>query len=271
MPKRKQIGLALGGGAARGCAHIGVIRALEEAGYEITAVAGTSIGAFVGGVYAGGGLDKLEEEFRGMSRGKILSLWDFRLPVSGLIEGKKIEKYLEQFLSVKSIGKLPMPFAAVAANLKTGDEVVLDKGKIIPAVRASISLPAIFTPVEIGRKHLVDGGLVNPLPVNVLRDMGLKNVVAVDLNYHLDDPSFVQPSLLKQATQWMRSGDPLMFDVIYRSVMMIQRELTIQRLKTEPAELVIRPKVGTFKAFDFHRAAELIEEGYRSAKLALGG
>ena len=269
MSKRKKIGLALGGGAARGCAHIGVIRALEEAGYEIEAISGTSIGALIGGVYASGGLGSLEAELETMSIPKVLSFWDLRLPVSGLVKGQKVEDFLQRFLPISTIGRLPIPFAAVGADLKSGDRVVLDKGALLTAIRASISLPAIFPPVKVGKRYLVDGGLVDPVPVKALRDMGVKTIVAVDLNYHLEDASESLHPLVKKMADWVRDGNPLLFDVLYRSVMMIQRELTIANFQLDPPHLVIRPRVGTYKAFDFHRSQELIEEGYRSMKQAL--
>ena len=181
----KKIGLALGSGSARGWAHIGVIRALAEAGIRIDCVAGTSIGALVAAVYASGNIDSLEEVVLQIDWKQIAYSLDVVFPKSGLIDGKKVAAFIRSQVKQINIEDLPLPFRAVSTDLATGSEVVIKQGDIIEAVRASISVPGIFTPVKKGGTILVDGGLVNPVPVSVVREMGADFVIAVDLNHDI--------------------------------------------------------------------------------------
>ncbi|MEN9203452.1 MAG: patatin family protein [Thermostichus sp. DG_1_6_bins_120] len=183
----KKLGLALGSGGARGWAHIGVIRALERAGIPIDYIAGASIGAFVGAIYAAGELDELEEFVRDLNWKMILSLFDVVFPTCGLLDGNKIYELLTEHLQELYIEEAGIPFCCVATDLITGQEVQLRSGKMADAVRASISIPVIFTPFQYEGRYLGDGGIVNPVPVQVVRDMGADIVVAVNLN-HVDLP-----------------------------------------------------------------------------------
>jgi NTE family protein len=177
-----KIGLALGSGSARGLAHIGVIKALVEEGIQIDYMAGTSIGALIGAVYAGGGLDRLEEFMHTVDWRMIASYCDFVFPRVGLLQGEKINRFIDRFLPVKTFEETDIPFTAVATDLITGEEVLLKKGDLVQAVRASISLPGIFQPVKFNGSYLVDGGLVNPVPANIVKAMGADFVLAVDLS-----------------------------------------------------------------------------------------
>ncbi|SMB22781.1 NTE family protein RssA [Sterolibacterium denitrificans] len=179
--RRRKLGIALGGGSARGWAHIGVLRALEELGVRPDLVCGTSIGALVGAAYAVGELDRLEDWVRGMGVGDVLRFLDFRLS-AGLLKGERLTQYLRDNFSDLPIEDMPMPFAAVATALSTGAEIWLREGSTMDAVRASIALPGIFTPIMSEGRVLVDGGLVNPVPVSLARAMGADVVIAVDLN-----------------------------------------------------------------------------------------
>jgi NTE family protein len=179
--RRRKIGLALGGGSARGWAHIGVLRALEELGIRPDLVCGTSIGSLVGAAYAVGELDKLESWVRSMGVSDVLRFLDFRLS-TGLLKGERLSQYLRDNFSDLPIEDMPMPFAAVATALSTGTEIWLREGSTVDAVRASIALPGIFTPIMNDGRVLVDGGLVNPVPVSLARAMGADVVIAVDLN-----------------------------------------------------------------------------------------
>ncbi|MGQ9837761.1 MAG: patatin family protein [Cyanobacteriota bacterium] len=179
----KKIGLALGSGGARGWAHIGVIRALEQARIPIGYIAGTSIGAFVGAIYAAGELDELEEFVRDLNWKMILSLFDVVFPTCGLLDGNKIYDLLTEHLQELCIEEAGIPFCCVATDLMTGQEVQLRSGKMADAVRASISIPGIFTPFQYKGQYLGDGGIVNPVPVQVVREMGADIVVAVNLNH----------------------------------------------------------------------------------------
>lgn len=180
-PSRPRIGLALGGGSARGWAHIGVIRVLAEAGIEPDLVCGTSIGALVGAAYVAGELDPLEKWVRSLRLQTVVSFLDVSLN-GGLIKGDKLITFFRNHFVDRDIGELARPFGAVATDLRRGREVWLREGRVSDAVRASIALPGLFTPTERDGSWLVDGGLVNPVPVSLCRAMGADLVIAVDLN-----------------------------------------------------------------------------------------
>lgn len=295
-----KVGLALGSGSARGWSHIGVIRALTEAGVQVDCVSGTSIGALVGAVYAAGKLDVLEAWALQLEWKQILSFMDVVLPKSGLIDGRKIADFVRQHIQVENIEELPIPFGAVATDLRMGQEVVLREGDIIEAVRASISLPGIFTPVEKDHAFLIDGGLVNPLPVSAARDMGADFVIAVDLNSDImprkrsrpstagirrglgvgeDHPlalslrekiSALDLSVVMQIRTWLeRDPSPDIFEVLLTSIRIMQTQITRSNLKSDPPDLLIQPNLGHINLMEFHRAEEAIAEGYRVAKRQL--
>ena len=176
------IGIALGGGAARGWAHIGVLKTLIEAGLEPDIVAGTSIGAVAGACYVTGRLNALEEFAAGLTRRRVFGFLDFNFAGSGLITGQRLNSRLESHLQEFTIEQLERKFVAVATELGTGHEVWLNKGSLVNALRASFSLPGIFRPVKINGRWLMDGALVNPIPVSVCRALGARIVIAVNLN-----------------------------------------------------------------------------------------
>ncbi|RMX03013.1 patatin [Corticibacter populi] len=184
-PQARRVGLALGSGSARGLAHIGVLRALQQAGLQVEAIAGCSMGALVGAMVASGKAGDLEAAFRAMDWRGILALLDPVFPRSGLLDGKKVERFLAQMLPTEHFDELPVPFRAVATDVLSGDEVTLGSGRLVEAVHASFAVPGLFTPVRRGRRVLVDGGLVNPVPVSTVRAMGARLVVAVDLNHDI--------------------------------------------------------------------------------------
>lgn len=181
----RNIGLALGSGSARGWAHIGVIKALTEAGIHVDYVAGTSVGAVVGAVYASGRIDSFKDVVLQLDWKKIAFFLDVVFPKSGLIDGNRIAEFIRSHVGEKNIEDLSLPFCAVSTDLATGNEVIIKDGDIIEAVRASISVPGVFTPVRKKGSILVDGGLVNPVPVSVVREMGADLVIAVDLNHDI--------------------------------------------------------------------------------------
>ena len=189
MIKKKKIkgkvGLALGGGAARGWAHIGVIEALLRRGIAVDCVAGTSMGALVGAVYASGRIRELKGFASNFDWKQMFHFLDVIMPRSGLIDGKKVEEFVSSLIKEELIEDMKIPFMAVATDLATGDEVAIGEGNTIEAIRASISIPGIFTPFEKDGMMLADGGLVNPVPVNVARSMGADFVIAVDVNHYL--------------------------------------------------------------------------------------
>lgn len=183
----KKIGLALGAGSARGLSHIGVLRAFEDAGIKPAFIAGTSIGSMMGAAYCSGNLDKMESFMRSMTMRKMLAYCDFMLPRQALMEGDKIMNLIHELIPVSDFKDLETPFKAVACDIHTGQQVILHEGDLHTAVRSSISLPGIFLPVYNNGRWLVDGGLVNPIPVSVVREYDVDMVIAVDLNSEVLD------------------------------------------------------------------------------------
>jgi NTE family protein len=307
--RHRKIGLALGSGSARGWAHIGVINALVEAGVDVDYVAGTSIGALVGVACASGKIRSLEKFVRGLDWKKVISHFDVVFPRSGLFDGRKISESIREHVEPGDIEDLSVPFCAVSTDLATGNEVHIRQGDVIEAVRASISIPGMFTPVKRGEMLLVDGGLRNPVPTGVVRGMGADYVIAVDLNYDIagirrsaeeplqlvteNAPPGAGPrtgsagggaSLAKigrkvmsvdvpglaQARQWLaRESVPNIFEVLMSSINIMEVQITEMRLAAEPADLLLRPRLGHLGFMDFHRADETIAEGYRVATDAL--
>ena len=192
---RPTIGLALGSGSARGLAHIGVIRAIEDVGIEVDSIAGSSMGALIGAIHAAGKLDELEATFLAFDWKKTVSFFDVVLPKSGLFDGAKISELVRAHIHADTIEKLPKIFAAVTTDIVSGEEFVIRSGDVIEAVRASISVPGIFTPVRSNGRILVDGGLTNPVPVSVSRAMGADIVIAVDLNHEIIAGKNMKPLL----------------------------------------------------------------------------
>lgn len=302
----RKIGLALGSGGARGWAHIGVIDALEEAGIPIQCIAGTSMGSLVGGAYASGRIRPLKEVVLQLDwKQAIYYFLEVTFPRSGLIDGLKIAAFVRQHVGKTSVESLPIPFATVATNILTGQEIVIDEGDLIDAIRASISIPGIFTPVSRGGAILVDGGLVDPVPVRIARRLGAHAVIAVDLNYgSVGDPARrrarapARPAVVKRklppkaghswqellqrigariddfdfsmltpARKWISRDDrPNVFDVLGNSIRIMETQITEVRLKLDPPDVLIRPEVGHLNFMEFHRADEIIRAGYTATR-----
>jgi NTE family protein len=307
--RRPVIGLALGGGAARGFAHIGVLRTLLAHGIVPNIVVGTSIGAVVGGSYAAGHLDTLEEWARSLQMRNILGYLDIRLNGSGLIGGEKLAAKLEASLGQTLIEDLPVKFASVGTEVRTGHEIWLTHGKLVEAMRASYALPGIFAPVLIGDRWLVDGALVNPVPVSAARALGAEIVIAANLSsdifthsttiYSHGTPVEVPETVMtpesrkeppkdasKEATKrrfgkffspertvkrefFGSASRPGISSVMIDAFNIMQDRITRARLAGDPPDLLITPRVGQIGWFDFHRAADLIEFGARAAERAL--
>jgi NTE family protein len=287
-----KIGLTLGSGSARGWAHIGVIRCLREAGIQIDMVCGTSIGSLVGGAMAGGFLDDLEKMARNMGWSDIVGFMDLLFPRSGLIGGDKLISHFREFFSDAKIEELALPFGVVATDLTTGREVWLQEGSLMDAVRASISMPGVFTPCKYGDKWLVGGGLVNPVPVSLCRAMGADIVIAVNLNSDIiglpkylnrakqekqeDDSGkkykskfarFLSNHLMpayKQMEEKILADEHSIYDVVAASINIMQDRITRQRLGGDPPDLMVAPRLSHIGLLEYNRAAEAIEEGHRS-------
>ncbi len=270
--KKRTIELALSGGAARGIAHIGVIETLLEYDFEIKAIAGNSMGALVGAMFVLGKLDEFKEWLLGLDRRKLFTLIDFTLRGKGIIKGNKIYNALRTFVPDKNIEDLDIPFKAVSADLKNYKRVVFEKGSIYTAVRASTAIPGIFTPVETDGKILVDGGLVEPLPVGLLPGDKNNISVAVHVNSVLDLTPEMEEIIRKHtknqkgkkknkrvAKRFEKRFGAL--NVWNHSFQFITQRLTEIELECKQPHLVIRMPYKVANFFDFHKAEMLIEMG----------
>jgi NTE family protein len=278
-PQRKQgIALALGGGAARGWAHIGVLRALEEAEIRINMIAGTSIGALVGGCYLAGRLDELEHFARGLTKRKMFGLLDFHLGGNGILGGMKLDARMRQHMDGLTFENLDRPFVCVASEIRTGHEIWLSSGSLITAMRASYALPGVFEPVTCNKRVLVDGALVNPVPVSVCRAYEQPLVVAVNLHYDL----YGRAAVIKHSAGDLvieKDADPRkgpnadtrearlgITGVMVEAFNIIQDRISRARLAGDPPDMSLQPKLGHIGLSEFHRAEEAIELGYESAR-----
>ena len=288
QPKRG-IALALGGGVARGWAHIGVLRAIDEAGIEIKMIAGTSIGALVGGCYLAGKLDELQDFALSLTPRRMIGFLDITLGGSGLISGRKLAERMAEHLGDTRIEDLPKPLVCVATEINTGHEIWLTKGPMIDAIRASYALPGIFEPVTIGKRVLVDGALVNPVPVAVCRAFEADAAVAVNLSsdvfgrgtvvrdggVDLDEVPVEAPEVKTNLRGFgdsaiLRLGKALgVTGIMVESFNIIQDRIARSRLAGDPPDMSISPKVGDIGLAEFHRADEAIELGYKAAQLEI--
>lgn len=247
-PVKLKIGLALGGGAAKGFAHIGVIKMLEASGIHPDVVAGTSAGSVVGALYASG-MDAfaLQETAFGLDEAKIR---DVRLFSGGLVQGQALQDYVNQLVHNQPIEKLKIPFAAVATELETGARVVFVRGNTGQAVRASSSIPGVFEPADVRGRHYVDGGVVSPIPVDAARQLGADFVIAVDIS---TKPSGSNPQGL--------------VNIVGQTIAIMGQQLAIQ--ETARADVVIRPNIGNIGPTDFEQKNQAILEGEKAALAAI--
>jgi NTE family protein len=287
-PRKPRVGLVLGSGSARGWAHIGVIRVLERAGIRPDLVCGTSIGALVAGAYAAGELDRFEEWVLRMRLTDVISFMDVGIG-GGLLKGARLMAFIRRTFPDRAIEELQMPFGAVATALYTGTEIWLRTGSMLEAVRASIAMPGLFTPVLRDDVLLVDGGLVNPVPVSLARAMGAEVLIAVDLSSdllgrHLQVIAEAPAAEQEVTATWMRklqnnltslmgasdaSKSPSMLDIVASSLNVMQVRITRSRMAGDPPDVLVAPRLARLALLDFHRAQEAIEEGERAMEAAL--
>lgn len=304
-PRAPRIGLALGGGSARGWAHIGVIEALQEAGIVPEIVAGCSIGAVVGGAYAAGKLDRLKGFALSLTKRRVMGLVDLRLTGSGLIGGERLARRLAQELDDRRIEALPVAFACVATELGTGHEVWLTNGPLVESVRASYAIPGLFPPVNLDSRLLMDGTLVNPVPVRLARELGAELVICVNLAC---DPrvrgSVIRPEAppdvenlgeeiaqaVEARSRWAllrgaglrivgrrapriqaaaKTGAPGAARVMFDAFNITQDRISRARLATDPPDVTVSPRLAAMGLFEFHRAAEGIALGREAGRAAL--
>ena len=284
--QRTPVGIAFGAGAARGWAHIGVVNRLVEAGILPAAIAGTSIGALVGGCFAAGRIEKLEEFARSITRRRLFSFLDIAWRGSGLITGDRLRALLEDHLTGVTFEDLQLPFTCIATELMTGHEIWLRSGLVTPAIRASYALPGVFKPVRHDGKWLIDGAVVNPIPVSACRAMGSRLVIAVNLSTDVYGGTVIQhvprpgPTVLSDNVSegsrdstlrkmLGRENDPGLTTVLVTAFNITQDRLSRSRLAGDPPDITIVPRTPSIGLFEFDRAAEAISAGRLAAERAL--
>jgi NTE family protein len=283
--KELKVGLALGSGASRGWSHIGVIKALLREGIEPDVVCGASVGAIIGGSYVAGNLGKLEEWVLGSTRTDVLRFFGINFSEVGFVDSARLNWFLHSFVADENvrIEDLSKKFAAVSTDLDTGREIWFTEGGLADAVRASMAMPGLFPAVHNDDRWLVDGGLVNPVPVSTCRALGADIVIAVNLNAFIvgkhsppskrrdpDKPKGILGNFKQSAKEYSNSifpdrdnddATPGLFYAIANSINIFQDRITRSRLAGDPADVLITPKVAHIGMLEFHRASEAIEEG----------
>lgn len=307
MPCRKRIGLVLGSGASRGWAHIGVIEALEEEGLPIDYIVGCSIGAYVGAIYAAGGLKSLKDFVLKMDGKKVFSYFDVVFPRSGLLNAtKKLKELFFMHTEAREFSELRIPVFMVATDLHSGEKVVLKSGSLLDALRATMSVPGLFAPAKIKDRWLVDGGLVDPVPVGVARSEEADIVIAVDLSGTIvsrmrameqrvdpeteempqgqleSERSYAGQLMSKLADYYQmaetgfrakigelfqqESAAPDIIETVTTSIAIMQRRINRINLAVDPPDILIEPRLGELRMMDFDQVAHTIEEGYIAAR-----
>jgi NTE family protein len=295
-----KVGIALGSGSARGWAHIGILRALEEIGISPDIVAGSSTGALVGAAYASGNLDKFEQWVLKLDSSGIMRFVDISWTGSGLIEGDKLFDHFQETMQSFNIEELPKTFAAVATELTTGREIWFREGSLGKAVRASLALPGLFTPAMQEDHYYIDGGLVNPVPVSLCRALGADVVIAVNLNgqivgkhlrkdMHANGNSdeteltfksdFLNQTIARLGQSLNRNGSlaamfkphrraPGMFEVIASSINIMQDRITRSRMAGDPPDVILAPRLAHLALMDFDKAEAAIQEGRKCVEFS---
>ncbi|BCR04181.1 phosphoesterase [Desulfuromonas versatilis] len=300
QPSPRRTGLALGSGAARGMAHIGVLKALEAGGVKVDVLSGTSFGAFIGALYAAGvGVAQMEEVARGVDWQHLAKLLDPTIPTSGLIDGRKLTRFMAEMLPARTFEELKIPLGVVATDVETGEAVVIRRGNLLEALRASVAFPGIFTPVPFGERFLIDGGLLNPVPVDVAYELGAEVVIGVcaipevrkrptETFLPMEGKKEVHPSGLREFLtsqgvekifrEILRSNPrekltqpspapsprrkpPGIFRIFAQSVAIMENQINALQLDRNEADLVIRPDLNGITLLEFNRAAEAIRAG----------
>ena len=285
MKHKPKIGLALGSGASRGWSHIGVIKALLKEGIEPDIICGTSVGAIIGGAYVAGNLDKLEEWVLSSTRGDVLRFFNLGLTKSGFVDTQRLTRFIHDYVVSEDgvIEDMPKKFGAVSTNLENGREVWFTNGGLADAVRASMALPGLFPAVRHDGRWLVDGGLVNPVPVSTCRALGADIVIAVNLNTDIlgkrgigkreekeENNKGMLGKVKQQAKEYSstifpnreeKDEPPGLFFAIANSINIFQDRITRSRLAGDPAEVLMSPRLAHIGMLEFHRAAEAIREG----------
>ncbi len=295
----RNVALVLSSGGARGVAHIGVIEELIKSGYTITSIAGTSMGALVGGLHAIGKLPGFKEWLLSFTKMDVIKFMDLTIGHGGLIKGEKIMKVLEEYIGDVNIEDMPIPFSCVAADLKGHKEFIFDKGSLLKAIRASSSIPTVFLPVTYDGMMLVDGGVLNPLPLDLVKRQEGDILIAVNVNANiLYDPPHKKPEhaefekyyakvrtalnekwsgVVEHYVEKYRNGKQSkpkpenVFDIISESIILAQNKAAEIYIEKYKPDIVVETSVDIASTFDFYKAEELIEAGRMACRKAMKG
>ncbi|WP_455201879.1 patatin-like phospholipase RssA [Kaarinaea lacus] len=282
---RGRTGLALGSGSSRGWSHIGVIKALSKVGIEPDIICGCSIGALVGASYCAGNLDRLENWVHKLSKMEVARFFELNWSLNGFVDAERLEDFLSKNVCDEELGieALDKTFAAVSTDLENGREVWFTKGSVLQAVWASMSLPGLFPPIQNDGRWLVDGGLVNPVPVSICRALGADQVIAVNLNgdilgrhmpqksdKDIEDGTNIAERFVKSIKEYSEAifpeksteeKTPGLFDAIASSINITQDRITRSRMAGDPPDVLLSPKLSRIGLLEFHKASEAIKEG----------
>ncbi len=280
--RKKKVALVLSSGGARGLAHIGAIEELEARDYRITSIAGCSMGALVGGVYAAGKLDEFREWMKTVTRRKMFELTDFSLSLNHIVKGKRIIEAIMEFVPDVAIEDLPIPYCAVATDLTAGKEVVFNKGSLFEAIRASISLPSFYEPVQRDGMILIDGGVINPIPLNRVKRQSGDILVGVDVSGH-DYKS--QWEEMRRLTEWQKNDKSLKakildklipdnlefnyYTMLSRSSSLMIRQNSILMAKLMKPDVLVDIQMSRYGGFDYDKSEKIIAIGHQKTSLAL--
>ena len=255
--KNKDVALVLSSGGAKGLAHIGAIEELETHGYHISSIAGCSMGALIGGVYAAGKLEEFREWMKTVDKKKMLELTDFSLSLNHLVKGKKIIEAIMEFVPDVAIEDLPIPFCVVATDLKAGKEVLITKGSLFQAIRASISIPSFYEPVQRDDMILVDGGIVNPTPLNRVQRQPEDILVGIDVSGH------------DYKAQWEEHQNLNYFTVLSRSSSLMIHQNSLLMAEIMKPDIFVGVQMGQYGIFDYDKSEEIIAIGRLKTALAI--
>lgn len=255
--KKKDVALVLSSGGAKGLAHIGAIEELEAHGYHISSIAGCSMGALIGGVYAAGKLEEFREWMKTVDKKKMLELTDFSLSLNHLVKGKKIIEAIMEFVPDVAIEDLPIPFCVVATDLKAGKEVLITKGSLFQAIRASISIPSFYEPVQRDDMILVDGGIVNPTPLNRVQRQPEDILVGIDVSGH------------DYKAQWEEHQNLNYFTVLSRSSSLMIHQNSLLMAEIMKPDIFVGVQMGQYGIFDYDKSEEIIAVGKLKTALAI--
>lgn len=279
---KKKVALVLASGGAKGFAHIGAIEALEECGYEITSIAGTSMGSLIGGIYAAGGLDSVKEWMFDLTGSKVFSLVDFTFSSHALLKGNRLMEALKGRVPDCNIEDLSIPFAAVATDLKQGREVVFRSGSLYNAIRASISIPMLFRPVEMGEMLLIDGGITNGLPLDRVERTPGDTLVAVNLeDYEWDDEedktlsSTQKFSPFEMLSRKFQAGLNALsnnyISMTYDTISILMKRNTEMALRLTPPDIYLNVDLGEYGSYDYDEAEAIARLGHEQMLAVLRG